>query len=55
MILFAVVNMSILFGRSAAAVGATSAHRQSPWLTFSQSKSITMIPLFVNHIPQHYM
>ncbi len=47
--------MSVLFGRSTAAVGATKAHRQSPWLTFSQSKRITVIRFSVNYIHEHYM
>ncbi len=54
-ILFAIVNMSVLFSICAVAVGATSAHRQSPWLTISVSKSITVIRFSVNPISQHYM
>ena len=54
-ILLTVMNMTVLFDMGAVATGATKAHRQAPWLTFSVSKSITMIRFSVNYIPQHYM
>ena len=55
MILLTVMNMTVLFDMGAVATGATKAHRQAPWLTFSVSKSITMIRFSVNYIHEHYM
>ena len=54
-ILLTVMNMTVLFDMGAVATGATKARRQAPWLTFSVSKSITMIRFSVNYIHEHYM